>query len=98
MMRDKTLILVTTFSFGFSCLVIGQMLWNVIHYWGTWKVWMFGGLGLLNIVTTALMVRSHLRWFDTRVSAEYHKGRMSGAYEIWKRLRDESDVIVVEEE
>ena len=80
-MTDKKLILSTLFAFGFGCIVIGQMLWNVAHYWGTWKALLYGALGILNVTTCTFLVRSHLKWFDSRVAVEYSNGRLDAMRE-----------------
>ena len=92
-MSDKKLLLMHYVTFGFGCLVIGQMIWCTSHHWGTWRAWLFGGLGLLNIITTVFSVRSCLRWFDSRVALEYINGKLSVYREIAARLesRDCSD-------
>ena len=85
MSNDKKLILTTLFAFGFGCVVIGQMIWCIAHYWGTWRSWLFCGLGVVNVVTASLLVRSHLKWFDARVAWERCEGRV----EILEELKNE---------
>lgn len=96
-MSNKKLILSNLFAFGFGCIVIGHVVWNVIHYWGGWRSWTFGALGVLNVTTLVFMVRSYLRWFDSHVAAAYHRGRLEAAREIWWRLRKESDMAIEED-
>lgn len=89
-MNDKNMMLSNLFAFGFGCIVIGQMVWSAIHYWDTWHAWTFCGLGVLNITTLTFMVRSHLRWFDSRLAFEYEKGRLDMLDELC-RMRAEHE-------
>ena len=88
-MGNKKLILSVIFSFGFGCLVTGQTIWNVIHYWSSWRAWPFVALGLLNVTTLVFMVRSHLRWFDSCMACEYSRGKLDAAVEILTRCEHE---------
>ena len=81
-MGNKYLILANLFAFGFGCLMIGQMIWNASHYWGSWRAWLFVALALINVTTLVFMVRSHLRWFDSCMACEYSRGKLDAAVEI----------------
>ena len=90
-MSDKKIILITLFSFGCGCVVTGQVIWFAIHYWSTWHAWLFCFLGLINVISIVFMIRSHLRWFTSRLKVEYYRGRLDEHAE--KRCADiKSDI------
>jgi len=87
-MSHKKILLMTLFAFGFGCIVIGHMLWLVGHHWGTWRMWLFAALGILNVTSSVAMVLSHLRGFDSVLRCEYSLGRLDMMLELDRRLRE----------
>ena len=83
-MSDKKLILMTIYGFGLGCVAVLLMVWQTARHWGTWRMWLFIVLGIVNVAVNVRLVRSHLRWFDSRIELEAIKTRFETVKEIFE--------------